>query len=89
MPRGSALPIFTSEQEADPSVDPVPAPLPGLIGCSLMKLLFSRFIKEEDGSTALEYGLIAAGLSIAIVTVLVQIAATFARLQSSSAAAGN
>ena len=54
-----------------------------------MKLVFSRFIKEEDGSTALEYGLIAAGLSIAIVTVLVQIASTFARLQASSAAAGN
>ncbi|MFG1345220.1 Flp family type IVb pilin [Xanthobacter autotrophicus DSM 431] len=54
-----------------------------------MKLLFSRFIKEEDGSTALEYGLIAAGLSIAIVTVLVQIASTFARLQSATAAAGH
>ena len=35
-----------------------------------MKLLIARFIREEDGSTALEYGLIAAGLSIAIVTVL-------------------
>lgn len=54
-----------------------------------MKLLFSRFIKEEDGSTALEYGLIAAGLSIAIVTVLVQIASTFSRLQASAASAGN
>ncbi|MDI4664247.1 Flp family type IVb pilin [Xanthobacter autotrophicus] len=54
-----------------------------------MKLLFWRFIREEEGSTALEYGLIAAGLSIAIVTVLVQIASTFARLQASSAAAGN
>lgn len=54
-----------------------------------MKALFARFIIEEEGSTALEYGLIAAGLSIAIVTVLVQIAATFARLQASSAAAGN
>lgn len=54
-----------------------------------MKALLARFITEEEGSTALEYGLIAAGLSIAIVTVLVQIATTFARLQASSAAAGN
>ncbi len=54
-----------------------------------MQTLLSRFIREEDGSTALEYGLIAAGLSIAIVTVLAQIVATFSRLKAASAAAGN
>jgi len=54
-----------------------------------MKLLLSRFIHEEHGSTALEYGLIAAGLSIAIITVLAQIITTFSRLKATAAAAGN
>lgn len=54
-----------------------------------MKALVVRFIREEHGSTALEYGLIAAGLSIAIVTVLAQVATTFARLKATAAAAGN
>ncbi|MBB6307225.1 Flp family type IVb pilin [Xanthobacter tagetidis] len=53
-----------------------------------MKLLIARFIREEDGSTALEYGLIAAGLSIAIVTVLAQVATTFSRLKATAAIAG-
>ncbi len=35
-----------------------------------MKVLLTRFVREERGSTALEYGLIAAGLSVAIITVL-------------------
>ncbi len=59
------------------------------MGKRQMKLLLSRFIREEHGSTALEYGLIAAGLSIAIVTVLAQIATTFARLKATAAAASN
>ena len=33
-------------------------------------LLLSRFIKSETGATAIEYGLIAAGISVAIVTVV-------------------
>jgi pilus assembly protein Flp/PilA len=32
--------------------------------------LFSKFLKNESGATAIEYGLIAAGISIAIVTVV-------------------
>jgi len=32
-----------------------------------MTKIFSRFTKEEDGATAIEYGLIAAILSVAIV----------------------
>jgi pilus assembly protein Flp/PilA len=35
-----------------------------------MKNLLSRFAKSETGATAIEYGLIAAGISIAIVTVV-------------------
>lgn len=32
-----------------------------------MTKLFARFAKEEDGATAIEYGLIAAILSVAII----------------------
>ena len=35
-----------------------------------MKKLFERFAKDESGATAIEYGLIAAGISVAIVTVV-------------------
>lgn len=54
-----------------------------------MKVLLTRFVKEERGSTALEYGLIAAGLSVAIITVMTQIGVTLVRLKASAAAAGN
>ncbi|MBW9052147.1 Flp family type IVb pilin [Rhizobium mesosinicum] len=32
-----------------------------------MKRLFSRFLKDESGATAIEYGLIAALISVALV----------------------
>lgn len=35
-----------------------------------MKNLFSRFLKDNSGATAIEYGLIAAGISVAIITVV-------------------
>lgn len=35
-----------------------------------MKNLVSRFVKDESGATAIEYGLIAAGISIAIIAIL-------------------
>jgi pilus assembly protein Flp/PilA len=35
-----------------------------------MKTLVSRFMKDESGATAIEYGLIAAGISIAIIAVV-------------------
>ena len=35
-----------------------------------MKTLVSRFVKDELGATAIEYGLIAAGISIAIIAVV-------------------
>jgi pilus assembly protein Flp/PilA len=35
-----------------------------------MKNLVSRFVKDESGATAIEYGLIAAGISIAIISVV-------------------
>jgi pilus assembly protein Flp/PilA len=35
-----------------------------------MKSLFVRFVKNESGATAIEYGLIAAGISVAIIAVV-------------------
>ena len=35
-----------------------------------MKNLMKRFAQDESGATAIEYGLIAAGVSIAIITIL-------------------
>ncbi len=35
-----------------------------------MKNLLARFVKDESGATAIEYGLIAAGISVAIVTIV-------------------
>ena len=34
-----------------------------------MKNLLSRFLKDNSGATAIEYGLIAAGISVAIIAV--------------------
>ncbi|PZA09107.1 Flp family type IVb pilin [Rhodopseudomonas palustris] len=35
-----------------------------------MKNIVARFIKDESGATAIEYGLIAAGISLAIITIV-------------------
>lgn len=35
-----------------------------------MKNLFMRFMKDDSGATAIEYGLIAAGISVAIIAVV-------------------
>jgi pilus assembly protein Flp/PilA len=35
-----------------------------------MYLSFARFLKDQSGATAIEYGLIAAGISIAIIAVV-------------------
>jgi pilus assembly protein Flp/PilA len=35
-----------------------------------MSNLVTRFLKDESGATAIEYGLIAAGISVAIITVV-------------------
>jgi pilus assembly protein Flp/PilA len=35
-----------------------------------MKTLVKRFAMDESGATAIEYGLIAAGISVAIITVV-------------------
>jgi pilus assembly protein Flp/PilA len=35
-----------------------------------MKALVSRFVNDQSGATAIEYGLIAAGISVAIIAVV-------------------
>lgn len=35
-----------------------------------MKNLVARFVKDQSGATAIEYGLIAAGISVAIIAVV-------------------
>ena len=35
-----------------------------------MRILLATFLKDESGATAIEYGLIAAGISVAIITVV-------------------
>ena len=50
-----------------------------------MKTL-KRFAKDESGATAIEYGLIAAGISVAIITVVqglgTKLASTFSGIDS-------
>jgi pilus assembly protein Flp/PilA len=41
-----------------------------------MKNLIARFVKDESGATAIEYGLIAAGISLAIIAVVNGIGST-------------
>jgi pilus assembly protein Flp/PilA len=38
-----------------------------------MKNLFARYMKDESGATAIEYGLIAALIAVVIITVLTNI----------------
>ena len=36
----------------------------------MISRLFAQFVRDEGGATAIEYGLIAAGISIAIITAV-------------------
>ena len=57
-----------------------------------MTSLINRFAKDESGTTAIEYGLIAAGISVAIIAVVNslggQLKTTFSNVSSSLANAG-
>lgn len=54
--------------------------------------VFRKFLIEESGATAIEYGLIAAGISVAIITVVMtlgsQLVSTFTTVSSDLATAG-
>lgn len=51
-----------------------------------MKTLIERFIKDEDGATAIEYGLIAALIGVAIIAAVqavgTNLSTTFSRIDS-------
>jgi pilus assembly protein Flp/PilA len=55
-----------------------------------MKNIFVRFMKDDSGATAIEYGLIAAGISVAIIAVVnglgSQLNSTFSNISSKLAA---
>jgi pilus assembly protein Flp/PilA len=57
-----------------------------------MANLLTQFSKDESGATAIEYGLIAAGISVAIITVVntlgSQLKSTFTSISSQLATAG-
>jgi pilus assembly protein Flp/PilA len=57
-----------------------------------MVTLLKRFAKDESGATAIEYGLIAAGISVAIIVVVnsvgSQLKSTFTKVSSQLATAG-
>jgi pilus assembly protein Flp/PilA len=57
-----------------------------------MKDALKRFARDESGATAIEYGLIAAGISVAIITVVntlgSQLKSTFTIITSDLASAG-
>jgi pilus assembly protein Flp/PilA len=57
-----------------------------------MNKLVRRFANDESGATAIEYGLIAAGISVVIITVVnalgTQLKSTFSTVTSQLAAAG-
>ena len=41
-----------------------------------MKNLIARFVKDESGATAIEYGLIAAGIALAIIAAVNSLGST-------------
>jgi pilus assembly protein Flp/PilA len=57
-----------------------------------MTNLIKRFAYDESGATAIEYGLIAAGISVTIITVVntlgSQLKSTFSNISSQLATAG-
>jgi len=58
-----------------------------------MNNLVKRFAKDESGATAIEYGLIAAGISVAIIAAVkglgTQLNTTFNTVSSQLASASN
>lgn len=56
-----------------------------------MSHLLSRFVRDESGATAIEYGLIAALIAVAIIVILGQVgttlSATFTKVKTGLAGA--
>ncbi len=51
-----------------------------------MKALFDKFVKDEDGATAIEYGLIAALIAVAVIAAVsavgTSVSTTFSEIDS-------
>ena len=58
-----------------------------------MRKFLSRFLADQSGATAIEYGLIAAGIAVAIITVVSQVGTnvngTFGSVASGLAGSGS
>ncbi|MGH6866937.1 MAG: Flp family type IVb pilin [Methyloceanibacter sp.] len=58
-----------------------------------MRTSIARFVKDESGATAIEYGLIAAGIAVAIIVAVnavgPDLASLFGRVSAKLKAAGN
>jgi pilus assembly protein Flp/PilA len=56
-----------------------------------MKALINKFVKDEEGATAIEYGLIAALIAVAIITAVravgTELSNTFSEIESNLAGA--
>jgi pilus assembly protein Flp/PilA len=52
-----------------------------------MKTLVARFLKDQSGATAIEYGLIAAGIAVAIIAVVQAVGTNLTSTFSSVSAA--
>jgi pilus assembly protein Flp/PilA len=50
-----------------------------------MRTSIARFVKDESGATAIEYGLIAAGIAVAVITAMSTLSGAFTGLMSSLA----
>jgi pilus assembly protein Flp/PilA len=48
----------------------------------IMTNLLKRFLRDESGATAIEYGLIAAGISVAIIAVVQGLGSKLTSLQA-------
>jgi pilus assembly protein Flp/PilA len=51
-----------------------------------MRTSIARFVKDESGATAIEYGLIAAGIAVAIITAMSTLSGALTTLFSDLAA---
>jgi len=55
--------------------------------------VFQRFVRDESAATAIEYGLIAAGISVAIIAVVnavgTQLISTFSSVSTQLSTAGS
>jgi pilus assembly protein Flp/PilA len=47
-----------------------------------MRTSIARFVKDESGATAIEYGLIAAGIAVAVITAMSTLSGALTGLMS-------